>query len=262
MRLKLTLSPKQPKILPFNYQYPLSAAIYRIIQRADEQYADFLHKNGYQHQYHGKSFKLFTFSDLRTPFKILGDRLIITGDTAELLVCFHIPEASSNFVKGLFIDQQLEVADRHNKVCFRVLQVEAIPASPSQEELTLQPLSPLVCGRKNQQGHYDFLSPFDEGFASSLTYSWLEKYRITHNGAASPYTQNDITIKTRTYKNHPPKSRLISIKQNTPAETKIRGYTHFHLVVKAPRSLLELSLNSGLGIYNSQGMGCVGAVDK
>ncbi|MBD0280088.1 MAG: CRISPR-associated endoribonuclease Cas6, partial [Flavisolibacter sp.] len=65
MRLKLTLHTNEKgALLPFNYQYPLSAAIYKIIQTADHEFAAFLHDQGYGEGH--KSFKLFTFSDLRT----------------------------------------------------------------------------------------------------------------------------------------------------------------------------------------------------
>ncbi len=63
MRFKLTLQTLQyPAFLPFNYQYPLSSAIYKIIRSADKDFAAFLHNKGYGEGY--KSFKLFTFSDI------------------------------------------------------------------------------------------------------------------------------------------------------------------------------------------------------
>jgi CRISPR-associated endoribonuclease Cas6 len=65
MRFQLTLTTlRQHQRITLNYQYPLSAAIYKIISRADEAYATFLHQQGYSHG--NKSFKLFTFSDLRS----------------------------------------------------------------------------------------------------------------------------------------------------------------------------------------------------
>ncbi len=48
MRFQLLLqSLQQPTWLPFNYQYPLSAAIYHIIGRADRSFSRFLHDHGY-----------------------------------------------------------------------------------------------------------------------------------------------------------------------------------------------------------------------
>jgi CRISPR-associated endoribonuclease Cas6 len=109
MRFLLTLSAPIPlQAIPINYQYPLSAVIYKIIERADAGYAGFLHNQGYGEGL--KHFKLFTFSDLKTAFRIHGDRLQLMTSQAELLVSFHLPEAATHFIKGLFLDQQIEIA--------------------------------------------------------------------------------------------------------------------------------------------------------
>ena len=47
MRFQISLSAIEGKTLPLNYAYPLSAAIYKIIQTADVDYAAFLHNAGY-----------------------------------------------------------------------------------------------------------------------------------------------------------------------------------------------------------------------
>ena len=104
MRFLLTLATLQKsQRITLNYQYPLSAAIYKIISRADEDYASFLHEQGYR--YGSKAFKFFTFSDLRTPFDIRDDRLVMRTNTASLTICFHVPGAAENFIRGLFMNQ-------------------------------------------------------------------------------------------------------------------------------------------------------------
>ncbi|HVZ98581.1 MAG TPA: hypothetical protein VG847_16985, partial [Chitinophagaceae bacterium] len=155
MRFQLTLIPSAPaSILPANYQYPLSAVIYKIIQQADEKYSAFLHNNGYRLG-SGKSFKLFSFSELKVPYKVQGDRFHINGVPALLTIGFHIDEAATNFIKGLFINQQLEIADKISRTQFFVKEVQLLPdmLAPVNEEsveIILQPLSPLVVGRKNE----------------------------------------------------------------------------------------------------------------
>jgi CRISPR-associated endoribonuclease Cas6 len=48
MRLQLNLTTQQQNpVLPDNYQYPLSAAVYKIVERADSNYSKFLHETGY-----------------------------------------------------------------------------------------------------------------------------------------------------------------------------------------------------------------------
>jgi len=273
MRLKLTLQTlHKPAYLPFNYQYPLSAAIYKIIQSADAAFATFLHDTGYGSGH--KSFKLFTFSDIKTPFIKNGDRMQLQTDSAELIVCFYIPEAAENFIKGLFLNQQLQIADFKSKTTFHINQVESqreLLSDGVMERLSerkseglkylLQPLSPLVTGRKNDRGHYDYRSPQDEDFEDCLLHNWIEKAVATQN-ADTDTLQNlkqKISVTVRLFA-HPPQSRLITIKGGTNAETKIRGYTKFRLEVTAPGEMIELALGAGLGLYNAQGMGCMEVV--
>lgn len=48
MRLRLVLEPRKTFTkVPINYQYPLSVAIYKILQKASPDYAEFLHNRGY-----------------------------------------------------------------------------------------------------------------------------------------------------------------------------------------------------------------------
>jgi CRISPR-associated endoribonuclease Cas6 len=270
MRFQLTLAPSANRsILPVNYQYPLAAAIYRIIQQADEEYADFLHESGYGKTNTLKKFKLFTFSDLRVPFQIRGDRLYLADSNIQLTVCFHISDAAENFIKGLFMNQRLDIADEKSKASFTVQQVEAInpltgmTKNNGMVEALLQPMSPIVTGKKNFKGNYDYLSPEDEDFIPMLKRNIMEKYDSLNELSNEDYRvmQEKIRIKTIFF-SHPPRSRLITIKAATEAETKVRGFDKFRLRIKAPEDVLELILNSGCGIYNAMGMGCVGVVER
>lgn len=255
MRFKLTLRTTTHALIPFNYQYPLSAAIYRIIQRADAAFAAFLHNTGYGEGH--KSFKLFTFSDLHTPFIPRGDRMQLTSGEAGLTVCFYLPQAAEHFIRGLFMHQQLEIADRASKTVFDIVAVEGLHTPvPATSRVMLQPLSPLVAGRKNERGHYDYRHPQDADFTECLVYNWIEKAIAARipviAGDDNPEIKIDVLFNDRA-----PKQRLITIKAGTDAETRIRGYTQFRLAVTASSEMLELALGAGLGLYNAMGCGCV-----
>jgi CRISPR-associated endoribonuclease Cas6 len=255
MRLQLALTTSQDHpVLPINYQYPLSAAIYKIIERADSNYSEFLHNTGYAIK--GERFKLFTFSDLRTPFSFKGDRLLMKDKQASVTVCFHVPVAAENFVKGLFMHQQLDIADTKSKVQFNVQQVEMLPANfeTTNTPVVLQPLSPVVVGRKNERGNYDYLSPADAEYVHWLLYNWKEKYTAVYGSNAEEIFKNAAIKILNASK---ARSRLITIKACTPEETRIRGFMGFRLEVKAPKEVLELGLNAGIGLYNAMGCGCV-----
>lgn len=260
MRLKLTLQTlHKPALLPFNYQYPLSSAIYKIIERADATFAGFLHNKGYGLGH--KQFKLFTFSDINTTFLKNGDRMVLQNGNAELVVCFYLPKAAEEFVKGLFMYQQLEIADHLSKTVFEVKQVEGLPLQVPETKnatLLLQPLSPIVTGLKNSRGHYDYRSPEDADFVDCLIYNWKEKFMAGNvlEESETGILKAPITVEVKRF-SQPPQSRLITIKGGTTSETKIRGYKKFRLQVSAPKEMLELAMGAGLGLYNSQGMGCV-----
>jgi CRISPR-associated endoribonuclease Cas6 len=268
MRFNLALHTDRPyAVLPINYQYPLAAAIYKIIDCADEKYADFLHNHGYHLENSLKGFKLFTFSDIRTPFHIHDDRLILDGTNAEVQIAFHLPEAAENFIRGLFINRQLDIADHISRTSFHVQQVESVALWPDGSKtvifpasIHLQPLSPLVVGRKNERGHYDFLSPETSGFTTWLLHNWKEKYHIVYPDEDTEEVFSSIKMEVITG-HYSPRSRLITIKAHTKEETKIRGYTHFNLRVTIHSvegiKAIELAMNAGLGQYNSMGMGCI-----
>ena len=244
-------------IIPINYSYPLSSALYRILEHGDTEYAAFLHEQGY-----GKGFKLFSFSQINCPFKIEGDRMRLLSDELSFEVAFHLPQAMESFVRGLFQSEKIDIADSHSKAQFRVKSVEGMtnPLQPFKENeivnLQLKPLGPLVVGLRNEKGMYDFLAPEDPRFTESLIYNWRQKI-----GTCFENGHGALLLLKMMPRKSTPKSRLITIKANTPEETKIRGWVNFDLKVTAEKRHVELLLNAGAGLYNAQGMGCLGVVE-
>ena len=53
-----------------------------------------------------------------------------------------------------------------------------------------------------------------------------------------------------------PRSRLLTIKAGTGAQTRVRGFDKFRQL-NAPAPVIEMALNAGIGIHNAMGMGCV-----
>ncbi|HVI45183.1 MAG TPA: CRISPR-associated endoribonuclease Cas6 [Chitinophaga sp.] len=265
MRLSVTISSSTGNaVIPINYAYPISAVIYKILSRADKEYADFLHEKGYAQANSLKAFKLFSCSDINTPFKIVGDRLHLLTTEAVFKVSFHIPQAAESFVKGLFLQQKIEIADRSSRADFIVSQVELLPpvfpeALERKEihELLLHPLSPVVCGFKKDTPHYKYLSPEDTDFVWLILHNWKEKYTALYGSEKAAIDFADADLEVILY-NNPPKARLVTIKAGTPAETKVRGYTNFRMLVRGRQEVLELLLDTGVGLYNSL---CMGAVE-
>jgi len=90
MRIKLTLKPlEREAVLPINYQYPLSGAIYKILSSASPEYAAWLHDKGYISPI-GKPVKLFVFSKLTIPRMVqCGNTLIQQAVMAHAVTANH-----------------------------------------------------------------------------------------------------------------------------------------------------------------------------
>lgn len=247
--------------MPFNYQYPLSSAIHSIMRKSDAKFASFFHDVGYGPE----RYKLFTFSDISIPFTSKGDRMLLLGQSGILRICFHIPEAAENFIKGIFLNERISIGDKTSQVIFRVQEIEncLITLPPSAEDIitvVVQPISPLVVSgrRPEKSAPCEYYSPYQLPFIDRLIFSWIQKYK-----AISGETDTTIQILRDQIQaeilffGNPPVERRITIKDGRDDAQKIRGYTRFGLKLTAPKKMINLALNSGLGIKNSIGMGCI-----
>lgn len=248
------------KELPFSYQYLLTGAIYSIMAKADGEYATFLHDQGYP--VGKKTFKLFTFSDLKVSFKSQGDRMQLVGGDAALQIGFHLPVAAENFIKGLFQDQELILFNRRSRAVFRVVQVESL-ASPfigkdpcAISEIVFSLLSPIVVSKKDKSGKHHYRSPLDADFMPILLGNWTSKYAAIYGEQKAEAAFSDVSASV-IFEAGAPKSRLVKIKANSAEETSIRGWSNFMLKLTGFNEALELVYNSGIGNYNSLGMGCL-----
>jgi CRISPR-associated endoribonuclease Cas6 len=256
MRFNITLSPLTFKpTVPFSYQYALSAVIYRKLAEADKAYAEFLHEKGYAGEKAHKNFKFFTFSSLWGIFKPVGGGLQMVAEKTGFTLCCHMPEFAQHFITGLFRDQQITIAGSGVKAVFMVEQVEALPPSFGTDvnimhRVTLNLLSPLVVTRSNEKGNEDYLSPADADFIPLLKLNLLDKLM-----AAFGENYEGLVTINASYEAERLKSRLVTIKEGTSAETRVRGFTGFTLEMIAPGKVIQLALDAGAGSMNSIGFG-------
>jgi len=262
MRFKIILHRISGNQIPINYQYPLSSVIYRILAKGDAEYARFLHEEGY-----GKGYKFFTFSDLKLKFKLMnGNRMQLLDDKVEFFVHFHMPEASGNFIAGLFKAENITIADKKSKVDFKVQSVIAeenpwknINAENEIIQTTFRPISAVLMGVKNEKNNYNYLKPDDLLYIKSLLHNWRGKIRDSYNESTA---ENAVLNAEVEYYKNPYRPRLVHIKQGTDGETQIKGYLNFKLKLTAEKRFIELIYNTGIGLENSQGMGCVEVIPE
>lgn len=257
MRFLLTLQVKRGSILPLNYQYPLAAWIYKCIHRADSDFAQMLHSQGFSAN--GKPFKFFTFSRLNVPQReIYQDRLIIKSAEVQVTLSFLVEQAAEKFVTGVFLHQHVGLGDTQSQVDFEVTRIEARPA-PTGTRLQLHTLSPIVVSQPVHNGstlRAVFLSPQDPGYAEYFLKNLISKYQayaeVTGN-SISPTGHNELRWQLLP---GPVRSRLVTIKAGTPQQTQVRGFD-FSFEISGPEPLLRIGLLAGFGEKNSLGFGMV-----
>lgn len=259
-QIKFGLTGKR-QVLPLNYQYPLSSWIYKVLEKGDAELSAFLHREGYRLE-NGKTFKLFTFSQLRFPaktFRVIPrtDRLEIWAQQAWLTVAFQLPQPAEKFVLGLFNNQTVTIGDRISQVSLKVENIETKPEPEiTGDNVCIRTLSPVVITRKNPEDKYEtYLSPNDEAYGKLLFHNLLDKHKIVSNtfSGLDPFDENNgLKFECLTPR---PKSRLQVIKAHSPKEVKVRGYL-FDFRITAPAELIRTGINSGFGAMNAMGFGC------
>ena len=234
-----------------DYQYYLSAWIYKVISNADHDFANFLHTFGYTTG--SKRFKLFCYSpfDFGRPVLWKEKALFeINTDQLFLYVSFHLAEAAEKFIIGLFNNQQVYVGDQFNGLDLVVRQVERLLEPVLTNKMNYRAVSPVVISQKDDNGKYArYLAPTDNDYDNLLLHNLLNKYNSVPNTASLPENLNFEFKLDST-----PKSKLVTIKPYTPEQSKVRGFV-YDFTLTCPVEIQRFILAAGIGEKNSTGFG-------
>lgn len=270
MRIKLTLIPKEKKCsIPLNYQYPLSAAIYKILYAASNEYADFLHDKGYVSE-SGKPLKLFTFSYLFMPrVKLQNGRLTCYGSPRCTLNISSplIEDFIQNLVIGLFENQEIAIGSRDTVGRFLINQVESLPAPDFSDRTKFKCLSPFVLATmKERNGKLMpyYYRPDDPELAEAIRLNLLQKYQTVYkklpddSALVFEIDENYVTRKGGFDKI----SKLITLKENDEkGATRIKAILA-PFTLTGSTELMTMAWEAGIGTHCSQGFGMVEVVEQ
>jgi CRISPR-associated endoribonuclease Cas6 len=254
MKFKITLNRTGKQcMLPMDYQYYLSAWIYKVIWKADPEFSSFLHTEGYTSGY--KQFKLFNYSPLNFGRPVFWkEKALFEIHTNQLFlsVSFHLAEAAEKFIIGLFNNQQVYVGDQFNGLELVVSQVERLHEPEFTTTMNYRAVSPVVISLKEDNDKYaQYLSPVDVEYTGLLRGNLWTKYNSIPNSTAPPEGPDfQFVLKSE------PKSKLITIKPFTAEQSKVRGFV-FDFSLTCPVQLHRLIHNTGIGEKNSMGFGWV-----
>lgn len=262
MRFKISLhinAQQFGRTLPMNYQYETSAAIYKILSSADNEFAAWLHNNGFQLP-NNKQFKLFTFSRLQIPpkcFQLIkqSNQMELLSDRVFLQISFLPENSTETFIGGVFQNRMFEIGDRKSKVQFEVENIELMPSPEFKETMMYNALSPISVSQYDENDRQSYPKTPDEfknapWIRDRLLSNLLDKYAAIygHEFEGNPFL--DLMTLSE------PKSCLVTIKSGTSEQTRVRGFM-CRFALHTPPELQKIAYESGLGNKNSQGFGCL-----
>ena len=272
MRIKLTLAATNRSEffkIPINYQYPLSAAIYKILNSGSPEYARFLHDQGYKTP-DGRLSKLFTFSYLTIPHKRIEAGIFVVPTSLPMTLFISSPMLDGfvqHLVMGAFAQQRIDIAGHGQRNSFLITQVEAIPApefSPVTHFICQSPFVVSTIHERDGKLRPYYLRPDDPNLSTAVRKNLIQKYYAIHQQSpvddALEFSLDSGYISRR---GGPDKvTKLITLKEgHTTAETRIKSIFAPFTLTGSP-DLMRTAWEAGLGEHCSQGFGCVETTGK
>lgn len=258
MRFNLKIGFKysaQKHFLPINYQYELSAWIYKVIESGDNEYSAWLHENGFRNN--NKQYRLFSFSNLKIPsLKIKEDSLLIDCDYVELEISFLPEKSTEEFVKGLFRKREFVLGNRKYKTEFIVEDIQIMPEPIFQEEMSYKSISPICVSRRREEKGSFYPEPTDTCMAESILTNLISKYEAFYGIPLQlDFAKCDFNLTSIA------KRKLITIKADTPYQSRVPAYM-YEFCLKVPVELQQIAYHCGVGHKNSVGFGAIALKTK
>lgn len=253
MRIKLTLRAKEERAsIPLNYNYGVSALIYKTIADSSPEFAQKLHEKGFA--VGEKTFKLFTFSRIETKHAFVdfkSKRIFLNNPFIKLQVSSPISAFLQNFVFGTFTKKSFQI----EKAEFALDSAETIDEPEITEEMNFRALSPITQSIRNEKSETVYLLPKDD-WSEFITRNLQRKYEALYG---KPLSDAKVEWKwSEEYfvdqKNYKRAEKLIDIKG-----IKVRGWLA-PFSIKGDKQLIKLGLETGFGNKNSQGFGMVESI--
>ncbi len=249
MRLRVTMMLDCEVCLPINHQHLLTGVVYRFLERADADYAQFLHTEGYaatEDERDRHRFKLFVFSPLRAKRRRADHVLLHIGPgPVEWLVSSPVEPFLTAFATGLLSEGVLPVG----RLALSIAQVETLPAPHLDEVNRFTCLSPIVASISGERPTPEYLRPGDPRFSEQVRCNLMAKYRALHG---KPPADDRLALEFDTdYLEHHRGTKLIDFK-GIQVVGALAPFT-----LRGSPEMIRVGYECGLGEKNAAGFGMV-----
>jgi CRISPR-associated endoribonuclease Cas6 len=253
MRLLIECELRQETAFPMNHQHLLMSQVYGLVSTGDEEYARFLHDEGYAAGNAGKRVKLFCFSGLRcAKRRAAGETLWLGPGPLTWLVSSPVEAFLRHFATGLLAAGVMRVGERE----LPIAQVQALPAPDfRQETARFTCLTPIVASLPRSDaegGGTAYLRPRDgRAFSDAVRNNLLYKHRTLY-GALPQNERFELTFDAAYLARNPHGGT----KKVTIKGIDVIGVQAPFTACGSPE-LLKLMYACGAGEKNSAGFGMV-----
>lgn len=261
--LRLSLTRESGILMPPDYHYLFSAIIYKKIALEDPGFASDFHDKGFgRHRT-----KFFTFSDFRVRITSNGDRIELLDRIVCVTICFHHEDVAYKFIAGLMKEKEFSIHDIKSSVIFTVTHVETqeIDVGDGLMRVIAEPVSPCVSGYKfTGMSNYRFFSPDMPEFCDFIVTRMVLKYREVYPGeqANDAWFKRNVRLRALPIEGVDIKERTVVISPGKTTQCTLYGWTNFYFEITAPAKFIKLMFDTGVGVGNSQGCGCLKLIKK
>lgn len=238
MRIKITMQ-KKDFTLPIAYKHAIQGTIYHMFPTTRE--GEFFHDEGYRTD--NKVFKMFTFSDLKGKYSIVGGKIIF-----DEYVTLYIASINESFIRYIY-DYLLRnniLFINHQEVKVVGVDIEDLQPFSKIQKKTIFTLSPITAYRTADK-YTTYYKPSDEEFENLI----LENIRKKAEAYGYPLESLSFHITNVEYE----KKQLIKFKN-----TLYEAY-RTKMTVEADYDTLSIVYNTGLSSKGSCGFGMIGITD-
>lgn len=260
MRLLIHLTAKD-SVIPINYNYFLSIAIYKILQFGSPDFSEFLHSKGYV--LNGKMYKLFSFALEFNSMIIENHSINLLSPEAKLYITSPmVDDFLQNFVLGSFHNQALVIAFGISSVRFEIKQIETLPEPVFDKINYFKPLSPIVLSTrrfwKNKETQYfyrysDNINHINLAFNINLKNKYELIYKKPFNGPDVLFAWDENFIAERISSKKRLTKKVSILKRGIQPIDIIANKIPFALT--GSNELIKVGYDCGFGEKNSMGFG-------
>jgi CRISPR-associated endoribonuclease Cas6 len=247
VRVRLRLRALQPGMeMLLDHQYQIASLIYATLYSASPQFASKLHDRGFQSN--GRTFKLFTFSQLQTSkSKVVGEKLILQDPRAELSVTSPSTEFIDCLLAGLAAERTFQVGN----ASFELLETLIVPPPRFQRRMKFRALSPITESFQLENEQKTYLS-LEDDWSEIMSRNLSRKYEALYQ--RSPDEATLVWRWDHSYvKKAEKRGQRLSKLKNINA-IKVRGWL-VPFWVEGSQELIELGYEAGFGEGNAMGFG-------